>query len=224
MTIKSLEKKNNVGLVICFIGTDGSGKSTIIDTIKPSLETKFNGGVYYEHLRPNYLPSIASIFRRSVSFNEPVVDPHSSPQSGFLVSFVRWSYYMLDYTLGYFIKVFPKLKANSCVWVFDRYYYDYFIDPIRLRVKLPKLILKFGQFIISEPDIIICLGTDPQIIHKRKPELQLDEVKRQVKELKIFCNDHKRSIWIDTGKSIETSSLDAFEEIMLCYNNKIKNL
>jgi thymidylate kinase len=224
LRLKNLIRKYNIGFVISFIGTDGSGKSTIIESIKPSLKKKFNQGVYYEHLRPNKFPSIASLFGRSESFQETVVDPHRSSQSGFLVSLIRWSYYMLDYTLGFYIKVFPKVKACSCIWIFDRYYYDYFIDPMRLRVKLPKAILKFGQFLIPEPDIIICLGTDPEIIHKRKPELPYDEVKRQVKELKMFCTNHKRSIWIDTGKSIETSSSEAFEAIMLCYNNKNKQV
>jgi thymidylate kinase len=216
--------KHNVGLVVCFIGTDGSGKSTIIESIKPFLKKKFNHGVYYEHMRPNKFPSIASIFGKLESVQGSVVDPHSSPPSGFLGSLIRWAYYMLDYTLGFHIKVAPKVKAGSCIWIFDRYYYDYLIDPLRSRVKLPKSFLKFGQFIIPEPDIIICLGTDPEIIHKRKPELPFGEVKRQVKELKMFCANHESSIWIDTSKSINASSIEVFEVIMLCYINKMKQV
>lgn len=221
MKLKNLIRKRNIGLVISFIGTDGSGKSTIIESIKPSLKKKFNQGVFYEHLRPNKFPSIARLFGRSECLQERVFNPHSSSQSGFLVSLIRWSYYMLDYTLGFYIKVFPKVKASSCIWIFDRYYYDYFIDPMRLRVKLPKVILKFGQFIICEPDIIICLGTKAEIIHKRKPELPLSEVKRQVKELRNFCRFNKRSVWIDTGEAIDISVDQTIEAIMTCLHNKI---
>ena len=216
-------RKNNFSLVVSFIGTDGSGKSTIIKSVKPRLEKFFSGGVYYEHMRPNKFPSIAEILGSSNSEKKSIINPHSKSQSGFIVSLIRWSYYMLDYTFGFYFKVYPKLQSEPCLWIFDRYYYDYFIDPIRSRIKLPKIILKFGQFLITEPDIIICLGTDPEIIHKRKPELPLKEVKRQVMELKVFCNNHKRAIWIDTGNSIATSSIDAFESVMKCYKFKKKN-
>ena len=37
--------------------------------------------------------------------------------------------------------------------------------------------------------MILCLGADPKIIHERKPELTLPEVKRQIKELKSFCDN-----------------------------------
>lgn len=214
MKLKNLIRKPNKGLVISFIGTDGSGKSTIIESIKPSLIKIFNQGVHYEHLRPNKFPSIARLFGKSESSEQAVIDPHSSPQSGYFISLIRWSYYMLDYTLGFYIKVFPKVKSGSCIWIFDRYYYDYFIDPIRLRINLPKFILKLGQFIIWEPDIIICLGTKAEIIHKRKPELPLSEVKRQVMELRNFCKHNKRSLWIDTGDDIDISVNQTLEAIM----------
>ncbi len=202
------------GYTIAFLGTDGSGKSTIIENIKPVLNEVFHNAVYYEHMRPNKFSSIARLMGNKEEFTGPVTDPHGSTTSGFLGSLLRWSYYMLDYTLGFYLKVWPKKAMRSCVWIFDRYYYDYLIDPKRGRIKLPAWILKFGQFIIPEPDIILCLGADAETIHKRKPELPLAEVERQVAELKRFSNSHKRSVWIDTGKDIEESSNDALEAIL----------
>ena len=165
-------------------------------------------------MRPNKFPSIARLFGNNEKFHGPVTNPHGSSTSGFLGSFLRWAYYMLDYTFGFYLKVWPKKAIRSCVWIFDRYYYDYLIDPKRGRIKLPRWILKFGQFIIPEPDIILCLGADAASIHKRKPELPLVEVTRQVKALKKFCNSHKRAVWVDTGKSIEDSSNDALGAIL----------
>ncbi len=202
------------GFTIAFLGTDGSGKSTIIEKIKPPLNDAFHNAVYYEHMRPNRYPSIARLMGKKEEFSGPVTNPHGSEPSGFLGSLVRWSYYMLDYTFGFYLKVWPKKAIRSCVWIFDRYYYDYLIDPKRGRINLPQWILKLGQFIIPEPDIIICLGADAQTIHNRKPELTLKEVERQVAELKRFCNSHKRVVWIDTGNSIEKSSTDALEAII----------
>jgi len=200
---------------IAFIGTDGSGKSTIINQVKPVLNEIFTNGVHYEHMRPNYIPSIAILLGSDKEKpNGPVTNPHGSSESGIFGSLVRWSYYMLDYTFGFYKKVY-SIKANkSRVWIFDRYYYDYLIDPKRSRIKLPKWILRMGQFIIPEPDIILCLGADSEIMHNRKPELPLHEVKRQVTELKLFCANHKRAVWIDTGKSIEESSKETMEAII----------
>ena len=196
------------------MGTDGSGKSTIIENIKPPLIDGFHNAIYYEHMRPNKLPSIARLLGSKEEFNSPVTNPHGSKTSGFLGSLFRWSYYMLDYTFGFYLKIWPKKAIRSCVWIFDRYYYDYLIDPKRARIKLPQWIIKFGQLLIPEPDLIICLGTDAQVIHERKPELTLEEVERQVCALKKFCESHKRAVWIDTGKDIDTSTSDAIEAII----------
>ncbi|SHJ76338.1 Thymidylate kinase [Arenibacter nanhaiticus] len=202
------------GFTIAFLGTDGSGKSTIIDNIKPILNDAFHNAVYYEHMRPNQIPSIARLSGKKESYSGPVTNPHGSKTSGYLGSLMRWSYYMVDYTFGFYLKVWPKKAIRSCVWIFDRYYYDYIIDPKRSRIKLPKWLFKLGQFIIPEPDIILCLGADATLIHKRKPELPLKEVERQVAELKAFCASHNRAVWIETGQSIENSSNSAIRVII----------
>jgi len=215
---RHFEKLNRLfkqpGFTIAFIGTDGSGKSTIIDSITPALSDAFHKAVYYEHMRPNYFPSIARLFGNKSDFNKPVTDPHGSAPSGFLGSFVRWSYYLIDYTVGYYRKVLPKKAIRTCVWIFDRYYYDYLIDPLRSRMKLPHWLFKFGQLLIPEPDLIVCLGAEAEVIHLRKPELPLPEVERQIIKLKQFCEKHERAVWINTGKNVDESSQDTFEAIL----------
>ena len=208
------------GYSIVFLGTDGSGKSTIINKVKPILLQSFHNSVYYEHLRPNFIPSIAKLLGKTESFDGPVTDPHAKAPSGFLGSIFRWSYYMLDYTFGYWLKVFPKRSFKSCVWIFDRYYYDYRIDKRRTRVNLPDCMLRFGQAIIPEPDIIICLGTDAEKIYSRKPELELKEVERQVYALKDFCAKHKRAHWVDTGGTIEKSVSNTMKIIVAQMSKK----
>ena len=61
-----------------------------------------------------------------------------------------------------------------------------------------------------------------QSIHKRKPELPLAEVERQVLELKTFCDSHKKAVWIDTGKEIKTSSNDALEVIITMMSKRFE--
>ena len=205
-----------LGFSVAFIGTDGSGKSTIIEGIRPPLEAALHSSLKYEHMRPNLLPSLAKLFGKEThELGKPVTNPHGNTPSGTFGSFVRLFYYSIDYILGYWLKVYLDKARKPCLYVFDRYFYDFIIDPMRSRISLPKKIIELFQFIIPEPDLIICLGTDPKTIHARKPELPLNEIKRQVQELKVFCRKKsKKAIWIDTGLPIEESINQALSAII----------
>jgi thymidylate kinase len=198
------------GYTIAFLGTDGSGKSTVINAITPILNEAFHNGIRYEHMRPNHIPSLAVAMGKKKN-DEPTgvcSNPHGSKPSGFAGSLLRVSYYMVDYTWGYFRKVFLDKAFKTHIWLFDRYYYDYLIDPRRGRISLPKWILKFFGFFVPTPDIILCLGGDPEKIYARKPETSLEEVTRQTKVLKEFCNSNKKAVWIDTTTTPQ-ESIDA---------------
>jgi len=124
---------NRPGAFVAVLGTDGSGKSTIIEAIQPPLENAFHSPVHYRHMRPNLLPSIARLFGRPVS-GGPVTEPHASKPSGFWGSLLRLFYYSLDYTFGYWIAVWPLMAKKPCLFIFDRYFQDYYIDPRRGRI------------------------------------------------------------------------------------------
>lgn len=193
------------GYVVSFLGTDGAGKSSIIKDIIPLLNRMMHSEAVYEHMRPNLLPSLARLFGRPVN-EGPTINPHANKPSGFIGSFVRLVYYSFDYVIGYWLKVYPNLVKRPTMYVFDRYYYDYIIDPKRSRINLPQWIIKAFGYMIPQPDLIICLGADPRVIYNRKSELPLGEVSRQVNELKYFCDKEKRAIWVDTGCSIKESA------------------
>jgi hypothetical protein len=91
-------------------------------------------------------------------------------------------------------------------------------------VKLPKWILILGTKIVPRPDIIFCLGTDPKIIYQRKPELPLEEVERQVSELKEFCATNKNAVWIDTGENIEKSVNEVLISIEKIFSKRFENI
>ena len=204
---------NPPGFTIAFLGTDGAGKSTIIDNITPALNEAVHNSLHYEHMRPNFIPNISQLFSKK-KYTGPTTNPHAAKPSGFLGSLFRLFYYTLDYTFGYFIKIYPQNVKKSTIWFFDRYYYDYLIDPKRARISLPPWIIKAVSYIIPKPDLIICLGANPDVIFKRKPELPLSEIKIQVKKLKKFAEENKNSYWIDTEKSIEDSTNQVFNLII----------
>lgn len=209
------------GYVIVVEGTDGSGKSTIINALNPWLNECFHKTVEYNHLRPHLLLDIGVILgKRKADETVTVVEnPHSESKSGIVGSLIRWMYYLHDYTWGYIVKVYPKIKTRSYIYIFDRYYYDYYIDPQRSLISLPYWILRIGEYVLPKPDIILCLGGDPEKIYARKPETSLEEVTRQTEELKRFVTNRKNAVWIDTSQPLE-SSLNVVKTVLLTILSK----
>lgn len=191
---------------IAVLGTDGSGKSTILNAVVPKIEAETGKRVIVHHLKPDFLPPLGRF--RGVK-HEPgyvCVNPHGSRPSGFLGSLFRLTYLSCDYILGYWFKVRSALRRGDIAcWIFDRYAYDILLDPLRFRIKLPKGIIGFYLKFLPKPDLVLCLGGDAKKIHARKPETSLEEVQRQVSELKKFCDGNNRAVWIDTTTSIESS-------------------
>lgn len=217
------------GYVIAVLGTDGSGKSTIINAITPWLDECFHHGVVYNHLRPNAIPDLGVLLGKKEAPKKgeaPKVndDPHGLKPSGFAGSLVRWGYYMIDYTFGYMKKVWPKVHTKSKVFIFDRYYYDNYIDQRRLRTSLPHWVLRLGECFVPTPDLTLCLGGDPAKIYERKPETSLEEVTRQTKVLKEFCAKRKRAVWIDTTLLPEESIEMAKDAIVKMLTPRFRNV
>lgn len=204
------------GYSIAVLGTDGAGKTTVINAIREPLNEADHNALFYEHMRPNLLPNIAQLFGGKKQ-SGPVTDPHAAKPSGLLGSLLRLLYYSVDYIWGYWIKIYPIMVKKSSIWIFDRYYYDYLIDPKRARINLPDWIIKSVKFFIPDPDLILCLGAEPVTIHNRKPELPLDEVMIQVRKLKKFCDNEKKAVWIDTSNSIE----ETVNQVMNTISNKM---
>lgn len=215
------------GYVIAVLGTDGSGKSTIIDAITPWLDQAFHKGVSYKHFRPGLLPDLGVVFHKR-SANAPKVEvvdnPHSGKPSGFIGSLMRLSYYIMDYMFGYFKLIWPKIAMHTKVFIFDRYYYDYYIDQRRSLMNLPKWIIRLGEIFVPKPDIVLCLGGDPEKIYARKPETSLEEVSRQTDELKRFAARRKNAVWIDTTQPIENSICDAKTAILKMMSTRFKDV
>ncbi|MGL1922388.1 MAG: hypothetical protein OCD03_15315 [Hyphomicrobiales bacterium] len=193
------------GLMLAILGTDGSGKSTIIGAISPILGEATHGAFYQRHLRPGLLPPLGRMRGQKLN-GSPVTNPHGSKPSGVLGSILRITWLWLDYMLGYWLIVRPKISKSPAVFLFDRYAHDIYLDPKRFRIKLPEWILKIVPKLAPMPDIIICLHGDPKIIADRKKELPLEEVQRQIQALRELAEYTPGAVLISTNCNIEKTS------------------
>lgn len=191
------------GVIVAVLGTDGVGKSTVINAIKPILNDATHGALEIKHLRPGLLPPLARLKGKQTVQIGPVLDPHGSTPSGMLGSLCRLAYLTMDYILGYWLLLRPKIAKSPTVILFDRYCYDMALDPRRFRLNINQCIIKWFIRWIPKPDIALCLHADPSVILMRKQELSTDEVIRQVNALRRFAQSYPSMILVSTEVKIE---------------------
>lgn len=193
------------GLVVAMLGTDGAGKSTIIDAITPILQASSHKALAKRHLRPSLLPALGTIIRkRSPSVERPpTTDPHGSAPAGYIGSIVRIVWLFTDYIIGYWVIVRPQIARAPSVFLFDRYADDLAIDPKRFRIGRFKTLARFIPRVVPRPDLVVVLHAEPDAVHNRKPELSIGEIRRQNYVLRDWVEQRPEAILVDTSGSIE---------------------
>lgn len=189
---------NPPGVVVAVLGVDGVGKSKVISDIMPVFKAATHNAFIVKHLRPGMLPPLSRLKGLKVDASEPVLNPHGSKPSGLFGSLVRMIYYTVDYVLGYWLRIRPKIAKHPAVVLFDRYAYDMALDPRRFRIGRSVNVLKWLMRLVPKPDVIICLHAEPEVIAARKQELPLDEIRRQVNEIRAFAIGEPRAVLVST--------------------------
>ena len=191
---------NPTGLVIAIIGTDGSGKSTVIKHMMTTLAPAFRRVKGY-HWKPE-------LFERKLSENIIVTEPHKEPPRNTFISLLKLFMYIGQYILGYLFKIQVQ-KIKSTLIIFDRYYYDIIVDPKRFRMKIPGGVIRFFLHFIPKPDLIFYLQTDAEIALSRKNELTIEEINRQNNEFMSLQSLLKERFYvIDNNNDVDSAVND----------------
>lgn len=185
---------------IVFLGTDGSGKSSVIKGICDRLDVD-GYETHKVHLRPS--------FRRNPGQESPpVIDPHGKPPYGRLVSTIKVFYLIVVYCGGCFIRIRPLLKPRAVV-IFDRYYHDILVDPLRYRYGGPMWLVRWAGELIPKPGLWILLDAPSEVLQARKQEVPFEETVRQRKEYLKLVKGMENGVVIDASKSLDDVVADA---------------
>ena len=168
-THKTAGNAASPGLCIAFFGPDGIGKSAVIEQVKVDAETAFSAVVQF-HFRP--------MFGRQED-RPPVTDPHGHAPRSLLISSLKLLYWLLDCWYGYLIAIRPA-RSRSRLVIFDRYYPDILVDPVRYR--LPASSLRIARWLTAlapRPDLCVLLDAPAEVVQRRKREVSPAESQRQ---------------------------------------------
>jgi thymidylate kinase len=173
------------------LGQDGAGKSTTIDAIEHSKNLPFGQTIVW-----GFAPPMHRLFKRGPVKTDT---PHALPPRSFLMSMAKAIYWMIHAILGHFTLRLAKSK-NTLV-LYDRHFTDVLVDPIRYRFGGPNWMLDLIFRLTPRPDLILLLDAPPDILHERKPELELSERHRQRKKYLELVARLPNSVIVDATKS-----------------------
>ena len=182
------------GLVVVVLGPDGSGKSSVIDSLKADM-----AHVFTRTQRLHFRPKTFSRTRAEVS---EISNPHSRPARGLWTSLVKLAYYASDNILGYLFRIRPVLTRAGFV-AFDRYYHDLLVDPRRYRYGGPRWAVQWLGNVVPRPHLFLLLDAPVAVIQARRQEVSTEEMVRQRGAYRSLARRLLRAFVMDASQERE---------------------
>lgn len=221
--IFNLERYNT--LITCH-APDGTGKTTFIEHLGNELGLLFvcsaKDLISLHHFRPLLLPNLGAVGEKAgvMKQDKNFTVPHRAKPAGKLSSFIRMTYYWLDYVIGMPI-IMRKSAQFDHITIFDRYIYDFLVDPLRARISLPYWVRKMYAKLVKRPKIVFVLETDAETILNRKQELTKEEIERQLSEFRKLENLGVNVHYLDASKKPEEIAKDAIKIVLDTFATKL---
>lgn len=206
LTRKARRVLQPTGVFVAFIGPDGSGKTTLARVVMRDLAPAFRTTCSF-HFRPR--------LGRHRGPSEPVTDPHGRPPRGVAASVAKAAYYLADYVLGYLTRIRPRL-VRSAFLVFDRYSFDFEVDPKRFRYAGPRSIAHLVARLAPGPDVVILLDAPADALWTRKQEMARDELCRVAERYRHLVASLSNGHVVDATQPIAAVAASV-EAVVLAY-------
>lgn len=222
------------GLMVAFLGVDGSGKSTVIDRVSQDLRPAFRDARLY-HKRPfpsapewakRYLLRLRPDERKDEKVGPileeggaPAHDPYALPPRKLAASLAKLGFIWANYTLsGYVADIYPRLVRSTLV-LFDRYYHDLLVDAKRYRYGGPAWLARAVGRLFPRTQLVVLLDAPPEVLYSRKQEFSFEEIARQREGYLELAKNLPNGHVVDSSESLD-EVVARVERIILGYMAK----
>ena len=190
------------GAFLVFLGPDGVGKTTLLREVSSGIAAIFSSQSIYR-----WRPAVFASAPRTVCL------PHSKPLRSIWGSIGYLLFTWFDFLAGYALRTRWKLAQDGVV-IFDRYYHDILIDPLRYRYAGPMwLLTAFKKLVPPREIFFFVLDADELTVLNRKRQLPLEEIQRQRISYREFATRVSDSAIVKTDESVESSRAHALEQL-----------
>lgn len=149
------------GLVIAILGVDGAGKSSVAAHLPEHMVSLCQRARAF-HYRP--------FWGRRARPRPIASNPHQLRPRGAVLSLLKIAYVWLDYWVSW-IGVIRPAKVRSTLVVFDRYFDDLYLDPVRYRSAAVAGAARWLARWTPRPDLFVVLEASINQLCQRRPDL-----------------------------------------------------
>lgn len=162
-------------MIVTINGVDGSGKSTIIN----SLAQKYQDNFTQYHSRPGiFLPK-----NNLEKLNKYVHHPDKIPKRGVFLQILKIILFIIEFNI---VGIWYKITSRKKLIILERSLVDLCIHPSRYGLD-NWITERFKYFLFDwYSNLNICLTGDAYIIANRKPELQISKI--------LYLNNHYEAV------------------------------
>lgn len=211
------------GSIITFSGVDGAGKTTILSELKRILAEERHQKVKVIRHRPGILPILSAwrMGKQAASVFHASRMPRQGTNDSKISSLLRFAYYYTDYMIGqWWIQL--RYCALGYTVIYDRYYFDFIVDPRRSNLVLPDYLTTSLYRLLLPPKLNFFLYASPSSILSRKQELEEATIIQLTKNYRQLFTNLQNLQPCCAYQSIENEhKATSMQQILQWYNLKI---
>ena len=203
---------------ICFVGVDGSGKTTHAKRLHNWLRSRGVDSVYvhFDFSLRKYIPSRIrkTLYSSSHKERSELVEKESAERKKYTTKMYAMLFLIFSLLDGF---IYYLKGPRSRVRIYDRYFYDYLVEFFEL---YPDCVKMLYISLLPRPDIVFYLDVPPSIAYARSREYPLSYYSlRRRRYLKLLrCMRSTKVIIFNTSRSKTSNSLTILSHVSRCFN------
>lgn len=218
------------GVLICFTGIDGSGKTTVAKALVGRLGSEGLRSRYvYGRLQPIVLRPVfwagRRLFLRKKDRNRDYVG-YSHAKKGLLENRVLSALYEFLVLFDYFFQMMVKVRFPLAIGrtiVCDRYVYDTVVTDLAVDLKYPQSrtseTLRRYLWLFPRPDLVFLIDVPEEVANRRKEDVPSVKYLEERRQLYLEVGREQGMIVLDGSKSRDEVK-DAAQKVAVEYMKK----